>query len=109
MEANARDSEMNIPLLIAGMALINLAIRYPVFLFADRLRFPRVLERALAFVPGAVLTAIIVPSVLYPHGEQLELTWRNPYLLASIVTAVIARITKNLLATIGIGMVAFLL
>src|SRR5437667_6185101 len=99
---------MNIAVLIAGMALINLAIRYPVFLLADRFRFPNRVERALAFVPVAVLTAIIVPSVLYPHGPHLELTWRNPYLVASVISAVIARITKNLLATIGIGMAAFL-
>ena len=56
-----QDCAMNIALMILGMALINLAIRYPVFLFADHVRFPRLIERAPVFVPVAVLTAIIVP------------------------------------------------
>lgn len=100
---------MNVALMILGMATINLAIRWPVYLFADHVRFPRLIVRALSFVPVAVLTAIIVPQALYPHGAQIELSWRNPYLLALILTAVIAHLTKNLLATIGIGMAAFLL
>ena len=100
---------MNIGLMILGMALINLAIRWPVYLFADHVRFPRLVERALSFVPVAVLTAIIVPQALFPHDGEIELFWRNPYLLALVLTAVIARVTMNLMATIGIGMVAFLL
>ena len=99
---------MNIALMILGMALINLAIRWPVYLFADHVRFPHIVERALRFVPVAVLTAIIVPQMLYPHGDQMMDFWRNPYLLAGVITAAIARIGNNLLATIGLGMAAFL-
>src|SRR6185369_11402449 len=63
---------MNIPVMILGMALINLVIRWPVYLFANHFRFPPLIERALAFVPVAVLTAIIVPTVLYPDGRTLD-------------------------------------
>jgi len=100
---------MNIPVMILGMALINLAIRWPVYLFANHFRFPPLIERALAFVPVAVLTAIIVPTVLYPNDGPIDLSWRNPALLAAIVAAVVGRVTKNLFATIGIGMAVFLL
>lgn len=99
---------MNIALMILGMALINLAIRWPIYLFADHVRFPRLVERALSFVPVAVLTAIVVPTALYPHDEHIDLSWRNPYLLALILTVAIAQLTKNLMATIGLGMAAFL-
>lgn len=102
-------SETSLSLLILGMALINLAIRYPVFLLADRFRFPPLIERALAFVPAAVLTAIIVPAVIFPHGPEAELDWHNPYLLAAILAAAISYLTRNLLATIVLGMAAFLL
>lgn len=98
------------PLLILGMALINLAIRWPVYLFANHFRFPPLIERALAFVPVAVLTAIIVPTVLYPgDGTKLALTWHNPALLASLVAAAVSYFGKNLFATIGAGVIAFLL
>ena len=100
---------MNIPVMIIGMALINLAIRWPVYLFANHFRFPPLIERALAFVPVAVLTAIIVPTVLYPDDKTLDVSWHNPSLLAAVLAAVVGRVTKNLFATIGIGMVAYLL
>jgi branched-subunit amino acid transport protein len=100
---------MNIPVMILGMALINLAIRWPVYLFANHFRFPPLIERALAFVPVAVLTAIIVPTVLYPDDKTLDISWHNPSLLAAIIAAVVGRVTKNLFATIGIGMAAYLL
>jgi branched-subunit amino acid transport protein len=100
---------MNIPVMIIGMALINLAIRWPVYLFANHFRFPPLIERALAFVPVAVLTAIIVPTVLYPDDKTLDVSWHNPSLLAAVLAAVVGRVTKNLFATIGIGMAAYLL
>ncbi len=101
---------MNTALLILGMALINLAIRWPVYLFANHFRFPPIIERALAFVPVAVLTAIIVPTVLYPgDGTKLDITWNNPSLLAALVACAVSYFSKNLFATIGAGVVAFLL
>jgi branched-subunit amino acid transport protein len=101
-------AESSISLLILGMALINLVIRYPVYLLADRFRFPTLIERALNFVPAAVLTAIIVPAVIYPNGPQAQLDWRNSFLDAAIFTAVISYATRHLLATIVLGMAAFL-
>jgi branched-subunit amino acid transport protein len=96
--------------MILGMALINLAIRWPVYLFANRFRFPPIIERALAFVPVAVLTAIIVPTVLFPgDGTKLDVTWHNPALLAALVACAVSYFGKNLFATIGTGVVAFLL
>lgn len=101
---------MSIAVMILGMALINLVIRWPVYLFANHFRFPPIIERALAFVPVAVLTAIIVPTVLYPgDGTVLSLSWKNPALLASLVAVAVSYFGKNLFATIGAGVVAFLI
>jgi branched-subunit amino acid transport protein len=101
---------MSIAVMILGMALINLVIRWPVYLFANHFRFPPIIERALAFVPVAVLTAIIVPTVLYPgDGTVLNLSWKNPALLAAIIAAAVSYFGKNLFATIGAGVVAFLI
>jgi len=103
---------MNIAVMILGMALINLVIRWPVYLFANHFRFPPIIERALAFVPVAVLTAIIVPTVLYPDRNdpmKLAFTWHNPALLASLVAVAVSYFGKNLFATIGAGVIAFLL
>jgi branched-subunit amino acid transport protein len=100
-------SAFDIFLMIAGMAVINLAIRWPVYLFADHVRFPPLVERALGFVPVAVLTAIIVPMIVMPDGAHLEIDWRNPYLVAAIVAAVISWRWHKLMPTILIGMAVF--
>ena len=101
---------MNIPVMIVGMALINLAIRWPVYLFANHFRFPPLIERALAFVPVAVLTAIIVPTVLFPKdGQRIDVSWHNPALIAAVIAGLVSHFSRNLFATIGIGMAAFLL
>lgn len=100
-------SAFEIALMIAGMALINLAIRWPVYLFADHVRFPPLIERALAFVPVTVLTAIIVPMILMPGDGEMDISWRNPYLVAAIVAAVISWRWHRLMPTILIGMAVF--
>jgi branched-subunit amino acid transport protein len=100
-------SDLEIGLMIAGMALINLAIRWPVYLFADHVRFPPLIERALAFVPVTVLTAIIVPMILLPDGETMSIDWRNPYLVAGIAAAAISWHWHKLMPTIIVGMAVF--
>lgn len=92
--------------LVAGMALVTFAARYPVLAFFGRLNPPQYVLQALKFVPPAVLTAIIVPSVLLPEG-QLDVQPQNAFLVAGILAALIAWRTKNLLLTILLGMAAF--
>jgi hypothetical protein len=36
-----------------------------------------------------VLTAIIVPTVLYPDDKTLDISWHNPSLLAAVLAAVV--------------------
>jgi len=102
-------SDNELALMIAGMAVINLIIRWPVYLFADHVRFPPLIERALAFVPVTVLTAIIVPMIVMPGGGAPEINWRNPYLVAAIIAAAISWRWHKLMPTILIGMAVFFL
>lgn len=95
-------------LLILGMALVTFGVRYPMLAVIGRLRLPDTVLRALRYVPAAVLTAIVVPAVLMPDGAP-DLRLENAYLSGSIVAALVAWRTKNLLLTIVVGMGAFLL
>lgn len=99
---------MNEMLLILGMFLITFTIRFIMFAFAGKMTFPNWLEVALKFVPPAVLTAIIVPSVVMPQG-YIDLTINNTYLIAGIFAVIVSIYTKNLLKTIGLGMTLFLI
>lgn len=101
---------MSTGVIILGMALINLVLRCPLFLVANRIRIPGIVERALAHCPVAVLTAIIVPFALHldqaPDGSQ----WLNPDLFATVAAVAASLVTRNLMATIAIGLgVALLL
>lgn len=95
---------MSVGLVIAGMAVINLILRCPIFLGADRVRIPRLIERALVHAPVAVLTAIIVPTALHldqaPDGSE----WLNPDLFATGAAITASLLTRNLMATIAVGL-----
>lgn len=99
---------MNEAWLLAGMALATMATRIPVLVALSRRTLPAGVERALRYVPPAVLAAIILPIVVLREGE-LHLAADNATLWASAASVLIAWRTKNLLLTIVLGMLVFLL
>lgn len=94
--------------LIFGMFVITFGIRFIMFAFAGKITFPIWMQQSLRFVPPAVLTAIIVPSVVMPTGT-IDFSVDNVYLLAAVISVVISLVTKSLLKTIFFGMLVFLL
>ena len=66
----------------------------------------QIIQRALRFVPMAVLTAIIVPGLIM-QNDLLDLRPDNPRLLAGLVAILVAWKTKNVLITILAGMAVF--
>ena len=98
---------MNYVVLILGMALITWTIRATVFVLGDRLVFPPLVRTALGFVPVTVLTAIIVPMAVSPHGGGAELTWRNPQLIGALAAVAVSALTRRPLLTIAVGLAVF--
>ncbi|MDM8528653.1 AzlD domain-containing protein [Anaerolineales bacterium HSG24] len=93
---------------ITGMILVTFFIRYSMFAASGQIQLPVYMTHALRYVPPAVLTAITVPAVLMPHGEQVELNLSNPYLVGALVACTVGWYSRNLLLTIVVGMVTFL-
>jgi branched-subunit amino acid transport protein len=93
--------------MILGMTAITVAIRAAIFVLGDRLMFPPLVRQALEFVPVTVLTAIVVPMVVAPHGEGLELTWRNPQLVGALAAVALCAATRHQLLTIVGAMLVF--
>lgn len=98
---------MNELFMISGMALVTYLIRYIMFPLSGYIRFPRILERSLEFVPPAVLSAIIFPSVLMPQQATVDFSPQNPYLVGAIGAFLVGWFFKNILTTIVAGMVLF--
>ena len=65
---------------------------------------PRWLIDALAFVPIAVLTAILVPAVLIDPTTQQIIVIGNARIVAAVVATIIALLTRNVIATISSGL-----
>ena len=65
---------------------------------------PRWLIDALAFVPIAVLTVILVPAVLIDPATQQIIVIGNKRIVAAVVATIIALLTRNVIATISSGL-----
>jgi branched-subunit amino acid transport protein len=90
-------------LTIIGAGAVTFALRLSFIALLERVRIPLPLRRALRFVPAAVLTAVVIPLLLYNDGA-LDVSLGNERLLAGLVAALIAWRTRNVLLTLGGGM-----
>ena len=96
---------MNLWLIVVGMGVVTFSVRLVPIVLLGRIEIPPIVQRALRFVPPAVLTAIIVPELLFRNNE-LDVSLNNARLLAGLVAIIVAWRTKNALITIGVGMIA---
>ncbi len=71
-----------------------------------RVEIPPFVARALRFVPAAMLSAIVVPAVVFTAPATLQFSYTNPKLVAALAAALIAWRTKSATATMAGGMVA---
>jgi branched-subunit amino acid transport protein len=92
-------------LMITGMMLVTFLPRYGVLALLGKIELPKPVFRALKFVPPAVLSAIILPAMVF-KGDQIFISLQNSFLVAGIVAGLVAWRTRNLLLTIVIGMLA---
>ena len=92
-------------LTIIAAGLLTYATRLSSTISYGKFEMPNQVERALRFVPVAVLTAIFLPELVFIQDE-LMLSFRNPRLLAGLLAILVAWRTKNVMYTIVIGMLA---
>mgnify|MGYP002640390512 FL=1 len=94
---------MNIWHIMLIVGLLTFGIRLSFIVILDRWQPPKLVERALRFVPVAVLSAIIAPELVLVGGT-LDISLGNLRLLAGIVATLVAWQTKNIVWTIVAGM-----
>jgi branched-subunit amino acid transport protein len=91
-------------LTMAGAGAVTFGLRLSFIALLGRVEIPPFLSKALRFVPAAVLTAVVIPLLFYVDGA-LEVSLGNERLLAGLVAGLIAWRTRNVLFTLGGGMV----
>jgi branched-subunit amino acid transport protein len=96
---------MTLWLVILGVSASTFLLRASFIVFADPHRFPKAFRRALAYVPPAVLAAIVVPGLLLQHGA-IDLSADNPRWIAGLIAIVAGARWRNALVAIATGMVS---
>lgn len=93
-------------LAMIGLGILTFLTRFSFIALLERWQAPPLVQRALRFVPIAVLTAIIIPDLVL-HDGTLNIQPANPRLLAGLVAVFVAWKTKNVIWTIVAGMTVF--
>jgi branched-subunit amino acid transport protein len=94
---------MNIWIVMVVLGLLTFAIRFSFIALLERIKLPETFQRALRFVPIAVLSAIIAPELGYSNNV-LSISPTNPRLLAGLAATLVAYLTKSVIWTIVAGM-----
>jgi branched-subunit amino acid transport protein len=69
---------------------------------------PLSLKKSLKYIPVVILTPIIINSLSIYEGTELYLLENNK-LYAGLIAILVSTIFKNVLATISIGMLSYVL
>lgn len=96
---------MTLALSIVLVGILTFLMRVA-FIGPSSLSLPPAVERALRFVPPAALAALVVPDMV-SHNGALVMTLANPRLIAGVVAFLIAWRTRNVAATLIVGMGLF--
>lgn len=89
--------------MIIGMALVTFATRFSCVVLLKQTGMPDWLERWLKHIPNAILTALIIPALVLPRG-QIDISLDNHYLVAGCLAALVAYKSRNIIATLVLGM-----
>ena len=100
------DRELTIWLLIFAVGAITYTARVSFIALFARRSMPALLARALRHVPVAMLTAIVVPAIVFSAPSVLDLSPGNIRLIAALVASAAAWWRQSTMLTIAAGMAA---
>ena len=89
--------------LFLGMGLVTYLPRALPLLYLAHRRLPQGLVDWLGFIPAAVLSALLAPS-LFIDGTEQQLAFDKPELLVALPTLIFAWKTRSLGGTVLLGM-----
>lgn len=93
-------------LVLIGMSLVTYIPRMLPVLGLSKVNLPNWALRFLDYIPVAVLSALLFPSIMVSGGE-LDITLSNPFLVASIPTMIAAYLSHNLFIPVIVGIVFY--
>jgi branched-subunit amino acid transport protein len=103
-------SEMYLWIAFFGLMLVTVITRGFFLLGGSRFDIPQTVHEFLRYAPTAALIAIVLPEILFikePTSQFFELDLYSPQLFGGLVAIVGFIVTKSMLGTIFLGMMAF--
>jgi branched-subunit amino acid transport protein len=97
------DATLKLWVVIFAVGLLNYLSRLSFIAIFARRRMPPALERALKYVPAAMLTALILPMIYAGPAEGSSAAF-DPKVVAAVIAGVVAYFTRSTLGTLGTGM-----
>ena len=92
---------------IVLMTAVTVATRTVMLVFGDRIPLPERVQHALRFAPACALAALIAPELLTEQGAW-AISLANAKLIAGAIAIAVMLATRSMLATMGLGMAAYL-
>lgn len=92
---------------IVAMAIATFLTRFTSPAILSGASISPCLKRFLKYVPTAILTSLIAPTIFAPHG-YIEISTGNSYLIAGTIAALLAYFRQPPLVTMGGGMATML-
>jgi len=96
---------MNLWLVVIVAGLLTFLIRLSFISLLASWEMPPLAQRALSFVPPAVMTAIVFPELLV-RDAHLAVSMDNRRLIAGVIPIFVAWRFKKIMPTIVVGMAA---
>ena len=93
--------------MITGMLIVTFLPRFLPLMLLGKKELPQKVISWLSYIPAAVLSALLAPSILMQEGS-LYLSLENTALLAFFPTLLTAYKTKNIFLTVSGGLVFYL-
>jgi len=93
-----------------GLMLVTFITRSFFLLGGSRFDIPETVHEFLRYAPTAALIAIVLPEILFikdPTSQLFEMDLYSPHLFGGLVAIFGFAITKSMLGTIFLGMMAF--
>jgi branched-subunit amino acid transport protein len=99
-------SSFEIWAVILGLTLITFITRGFFLLVGERMELSETLQNALKYAPAAALVAIIAPEMFFSQASS-DMEISSPYFWGGICSIIAFWISKSMLLTIILGMLAF--
>ena len=92
--------------LIIYCGLITFLTRFSMIALLKKEMFNDKIREVLSYVPSAIFPGIIFPAIFIDNSGSIQLE-DNPKIIAAIIAILIGILTRNIIATIFVGLGAY--